>query len=76
MEDIEKLKELIIEIRNLTKPYIVWYDNQTKCYNLKGCSKQEVYESFAKIRELVKGNYIFLKDENIIDKILEDDDNG
>ena len=68
----QELEKLIIEIRNLTKPYIVWFDNATQNYNLKGCSKQEVYESFAKIRQLVKGDYIFLEDDKVIDKILEE----
>ena len=66
------LEEKIIRIRNITSPLIVWYDLGTKCYNLKGCSKQEVYKAFSDIRSEVKGEYIFLDDKKFLHQLLED----
>ena len=66
------LEEKIIRIRNITSPLIVWYDLGTKCYNLKGCSKQEVYKAFSDIRSEVKGEYIFLDDKKFLQELLED----
>ena len=43
------LKDVFYKIRDLTAPYIVWYDHLTNCYNLRDCTKQEIYRNFSKI---------------------------
>ena len=73
-EDIKVLKYKIIQIRNLTTPYCVWFDTTTNNYNLKGFSKQELYKIFAKIRESLKGEYIFLSNKEYLKELLQEGD--
>lgn len=70
-EEKEILKQKIITIRNYVKPYTIWYDLGTKNYNLKGCTKQEIYKIFSKIRSEVKGEYIFLENDKYLQSLLE-----
>lgn len=39
---------------------------------LKDTTKQEVYNSYAKIKEMVMGEYEFITDENAIDDIINE----
>lgn len=67
----EKLIKLLCNIRLITKGRLIYYDDNEKVYRpIKNTSKQDVYEGFTLIRELVKGNYVFLTDEEFIDEYL------
>ena len=72
-EENNVLKTKIIKIRDYVRPYIVWYDLGTKNYNLKGCTKQEIYHTFNKIRSEVKGEYVFLENKEYLQSLLEEE---
>lgn len=71
-EENEILKDIFNQIRDLTSPYIVWFDLRTKCYNLKGCNKQKIYRNFSRIREIVYGNYCFIDNDEALKKLIDD----
>ena len=66
------LKDVFYKIRDLTSPYIVWYDYFTNCYNLRDCTKQEIYRNFSKIREIVYGNYTLLYNDEALKQLIKD----
>ena len=66
------LKDVFYKIRDLTAPYIVWYDYLTNCYNLRDCTKQEIYRNFSKIREIVYGNYTLLYNDEALKQLIKD----
>jgi tRNA uridine 5-carbamoylmethylation protein Kti12 len=79
-KEIEKLKaknkkyeEIICRIRNLSSG-VVSYDivNGKKYLGpRKNFSKQRLYEQFLNIEEILKGNYIFLSNEEFLKELLE-----
>lgn len=71
-EENEILKDVFNQIRDLTKSYIVWFDLGTKCYNLRDCTKQEIYRNFSKIREIVYGNYTLLYNDDALKQLIKD----
>ena len=71
-EQNEILKDVFNQIRNLTKPYTIWFDLGTKCYNLKGCHKQEIYKNFSKIRNIVYGEYFFIDNDEALKRLIND----
>lgn len=66
------LKNVFNQIRDLTIHYIVWYDYNSKNYNLKGCSKQEIYKNFGRIREIVYAHYCNMNNEKALESLIDD----
>lgn len=70
-KEIEILKNLLIEIREITKHKII--TKEDKFYHpAKNLTKQEVYRDFNAIKTLIKGEYCFLESEKAIDSIIEE----
>ena len=70
-KEIEKLKEIIIAIRHELKGNVITKDGNNYA-PAKNLTKQEVYESYVKLSLLLKANYIFKEDEDVIKELLEE----
>lgn len=70
-KEIEKLKEIIIAIRHELKGNVITKDDNNYA-PAKNLTKQEVYESYVKLSLLLKANYIFKEDEDVIKELLEE----
>ena len=70
-KEIEKLKEIIIAIRHELKGNVITKDGNNYA-PAKNLTKQEVYESYVKLNLLLKANYIFKEDEDVIKELLEE----
>ena len=70
-KEIEKLKEIIIAIRHELKGNVITKDGNNYA-PVKNLTKQEVYESYVKLITLLKANYVFKEDEDVIKELLEE----
>lgn len=70
-KEIERLKEIIIAIRHELKGNVIVKDDNGYA-PAKNLTKQEVYESYVKLNLLLKANYIFKEDEDVIKELLEE----
>ena len=68
----EKLKEIIKSIRHELKGNIISQDEEGNYRPTKNLRKQEVYESYVKLITLLKANYDFKEDEDVIKELLEE----
>lgn len=65
------LKKLLYDIRRESKKYLLTY-NEPYFKPIKNTTKQEVYKSYDKIKNMVMGQYELITDENAIDEIIKE----
>lgn len=68
------LKKLLYKIRSESRECNLYNEELFGKYYkpIHNTTKQEVYNSYAKIKEMVLGQYEFLSNENAIDKIIKE----
>lgn len=71
-EENKILKSVFNQIRDLTHSFIVWYNYNTKNYNLRGCSKQEIYQNFSRIRNIVYAHYYNMDNDEALKTLIDD----
>lgn len=69
-EENEILKNLLYKIRRESRKCSLCREN-LYYRPLKNTTKQDVYNSYVKIKEMVMGDYEFLIDEMAIDEIIK-----